>query len=75
MDYICLTAAGDKSEKEWASTADYKVDVGLLLKRVAERSDKIDSIGYCMSPDTSTVQPLPSSWTDLQIDGPMTKVS
>jgi len=46
-----------------------------LLKRIAERSDKIESVGYCLSPDTTTVQALPSSWKDLQIDGPMSKVS
>ena len=63
------------SKKEWASIADYKIDLGLLLKRIAERSGKIESVGYCLSPDTTTVQALPSSWKDLQIDGPMSKVS
>ena len=75
MDYIALTSAGEKPEKEWASTADYKMDLGLLLKRIAERADKIESVGYCLSPDTTTVQALPANWQDLQIDGPLSKVS
>ncbi len=75
MDYLSLRSANDRPEKEWASTTDYKMDLGLLIQRLAERADKIASVGYCMSPDSVTSQPIPSHWTDLQLDGPMVEVA
>ena len=75
MDYITLSSDSGKPEKEWASTADYKLDLGLLIKRVAERADKIASVGFCLSEDSITAQKLPSHWIDLQLDGPLVKVS
>lgn len=75
MDYLSLQPANERPEKEWASTVDYKMDLGLLIQRLAERADKIASVGYCMSPDTVTSQTIPSHWTDLQLDGPMVEVA
>lgn len=75
MDYLSLRSSNERPEKEWASTADYKMDLGLLVQRLGERADKVASVGYCISPDTVTSQPIPSHWTDLQLDGPMVEVA
>ena len=59
----------DKPEKEWASPDDFKIDLGKLVQRVSERSEKIQSVDICLSPDITLVDSIPSSWNRIDLDG------
>lgn len=67
-DYIALNAKNGKQEKEWSSPQDYQVDLGRLLERLDQFSDKIETVSYEASPDIEFLQPLPENWTALKID-------
>ena len=70
MDYVALKAANGKTEKEWASPDDYQIDLTRLAKRIGQHSDKINSIGFCASPDVSLLPAdVTSGWTNLNFDG------
>jgi len=63
-DYVKLQAANGKKEVEWSSPADYRVDLALLAKRLAEHTNKIERIRYCVSPDVSFAENagIPTTW-------------
>jgi len=75
MDYVTLVSANGKPEKEWASPADYQIDLSKLQTRLRQHADKIESISYCVSADVALhpADALTSigvaNCCDLNIDG------
>lgn len=72
MDYVCLEPANGKPEKEWAKPDDYRVDLGLLLKRLEGQKARIQRVRYEVSPDLSFGKEagIPAGWTTLRFDAP-----
>ena len=73
-DYVKLVAATGKPQKEWASPADYLVDIAILAQRLDVQRDKIAQIHYCVSPDLQLVTPMPQGWHNLALDGPIADI-
>ena len=67
-DYIKLTPATGKGEKEWSGPVDYQLDLSLLRQRLEAQQNRISRIAYCVSPDLNLDSPL-QSWDDLAYDG------
>jgi CRISPR-associated protein Csh2 len=67
-DYIALHSKNGKEEKAWSSPQDYQVDLGWLLERLSQFSEKIETVSYEASPDIEFSSALPSDWTALKID-------
>jgi len=67
-DYVKMIATSDKKEKEWASPKDYKLDLSLLIKRLGEQNDKIETARYAKSPDIQFTEDLPTDWQTLDIE-------
>lgn len=67
-DYIKMIAATGKDEKAWASPEDYKLDLSLLIKRLDEQKDRIDTVHYDKSPDIQFAKPLTSDWQELDFE-------
>ncbi len=67
-DYVKMVAANNKTEKEWASPEDYKLDLSLLLKRIEEQKDRIEKVRYAKSSDIQFAEDLPSDWLDLDVE-------
>lgn len=75
-DYVSLTATSGKPEKQWASPADYGVDLALLGDRLRSVAAKIARVEYCVSPDIQLNPrldrfelPAGVEWIDLDFDG------
>lgn len=67
-DYVRLNPRGTKIDREWASPEDYKLDLGLLMQRIAEQADRIKTLRYAISPDIHVVQEIPSNWDVVPVD-------
>ena len=69
-DYVKnkMVATNDKAEKEWASPEDYKLDLSLLVKRLGEQKDRIETVRYAKSSDIQFAEDLPSGWQDLDVE-------
>lgn len=68
MDYLKLSS-NEKPEKEMKGPSDYKLDLSLLVKRIHQHQDKIDSISYCVSPDVHFSEHyIDNTWIDLNLD-------
>jgi len=72
-DYVKMIATSDKKEKEkkekeWASPKDYKLDLSLLIKRLGEQNDKIETARYAKSPDIQFTEDLPTDWQPMDIE-------
>lgn len=67
-DYVKLRASQDKPEKEWSTFSDYKVDLSILMSRLAENKDKIAQISYEISPDIQLVSSIPVEWKKFSLD-------
>jgi len=63
-----VSLSGDKSETEWAGPSDYSLDLSILAERLAERSDKIDSVRICTSSDLQLDADLPKEWEQVDFD-------
>lgn len=61
-DYVKPEARTGKPEKEWASPEDYVLNLGRLLDRLDQQSNRIAAIRYAMSPDLHLESPLPATW-------------
>lgn len=73
MDYVHPIAANGKSETEWASPQDYRLDLTRLIERLEEQRRRIDKVRYEVSPDVSFAGAgaIPRHWTALHIDKPV----
>jgi len=67
-DYVKMVAANNKTEKEWASPEDYKLDLSLLIKRLGEQKNRIETVRYAKSSDIQFAEDLPSGWQDLDVE-------
>ena len=67
-DYIKLTPANRKGEKEWSGPVDYQLDLSLLRQRLEAQQSRTSRVAYCVSPDLN-LDSLPPSWKDLAYDG------
>lgn len=67
-DYVKMVAANGKDEKAWASPEDYKLDLSLLIKRLGEQKDRIETVRYAKSSDIQFAEDLPSVWQDLNVE-------
>ena len=67
-DYVKMVAANGKNEKAWASPEDFKLDLSLLIKRLGEQKDRIETVRYAKSSDIQFVEDLPSGWRDLGVE-------
>ena len=70
-DYVRMVAANGKDkkdEKAWASPEDYKLDMSLLIKRLGEQKDKMETVRYAKSSDIQFAEDLPSGWQDLDVE-------
>lgn len=67
-DYVCLAAVGDKEEKAWSSPADYRVDLSILMDRIAGQSDRIQTVRYALSEDVQLASGLPADWVPMDIE-------
>jgi CRISPR-associated protein Csh2 len=70
-DYVKMVAANGKDkkdEKAWTSPEDYKLDLSLLLKRLGEQKDRIETVRYAKSSDIQFAKDLPSDWQDLDVE-------
>jgi CRISPR-associated protein Csh2 len=77
-DYVKMAATNGKDEKEWASPADYKLDLGLLIKRLEEQKGRIETVRYAKSSDIIlsgelsgkelSDKQLPADWQTLDIE-------
>ena len=54
-DYVGLAAVGDKEDKAWSSPADYRVDLSMLVSRIAGQSGRIQNVHYALSQDIQLV--------------------
>jgi CRISPR-associated protein Csh2 len=70
MDYVKLEQSTGKPEREWASPADYVIDLSLLRKRFREQTNRIEKIRYESSPDIflKDKETFPDDWQSLRID-------
>lgn len=67
LSYITLT--GDKPQNEWTGPEDYTADISKLVQRLEERTDKVDIVTLCTSPDlTFTGDGVPASWNRIDLD-------
>lgn len=75
MDYVETEAIGGKPKKEWASPADYKLDITPLLKRFQGQAERIERIRYEVSPDMAFEEGsnIPGPWKKLGFDSPCPK--
>jgi len=70
-DYVKMVAANSKDkkdEKEWASPEDYKLDMSLIVKRLEEQKNRIETVRYAKSSDIQFAKGLPSEWQDLDVE-------
>jgi CRISPR-associated protein Csh2 len=67
-DYVKLQAVNKKTEKAWASPADYEIDLSMLTERINSQKDRIEKIGYDKSSDIQLMEKLPSDWIKLDIE-------
>jgi len=69
-DYVKnkMVATNGKPEKEWASPEDYKLDMSLIVKRLEEQKNRIETVRYAKSSDIQFAKDLPSDWQDLDVE-------
>lgn len=67
-DYVGLAAVGDKEDKAWSSPADYRVDLSMLVSRIAGQSGRIQNVHYALSQDIQLVSGLPADWVTMDIE-------
>ena len=67
-DYVRLVDVSGKEEKAWASPADYQVDLKMLMDRLRERSEVIQTIRCAKSSDLGLAQKLPDEWQALKLE-------
>jgi CRISPR-associated protein Csh2 len=67
-DYVKMVAANGKDEKAWASPEDYKLDMSLIVKRLGEQKERIETVRYAKSSDIQFAEDLPSDWQDLDVE-------
>lgn len=67
-DYVKLIPVGEKEEKEWATPADYKVDLSLLFDRITSHAGMIDKIRYAKSPDMICEASPLGEWQKMDIE-------
>ena len=63
-----MVATNGKPEKEWASPEDYKLDMSLIVKRLEEQKNRIETVRYAKSSDIQFAKDLPSDWQDLDVE-------
>jgi len=67
-DYVSLSAVGDKEEKAWSSPADYRMNLSMLLDRIAGQSERIQTVRYALSEDIQLASDLPDGWEPIDIE-------
>jgi CRISPR-associated protein Csh2 len=67
-DYVKMVATNNKEEKEWGSPEDYKLKISLLIKRLTEQKNKIETVSYAKSPDIQFTEELPKEWKTLNLE-------
>jgi CRISPR-associated protein Csh2 len=70
-DYVRMVAANGKDKKDenaWTSPEDYELDLSLLIKRLGEQEDRIETVRYAKSSDIKFAEDLPSGWQDLDVE-------
>lgn len=67
-EYVKLSSTNGKEEKEWASPADYNVDLDVLLKRLNSQDARIAKVRYAKSQDISILQEPPTKWELLDVE-------
>lgn len=73
-DYVKMVATKDKEgangkkEKEWASPEDYKLDLSLLIERLKEQKDRIETVRYAKSSGIQLTEDLPSNWETFDVE-------
>ncbi len=67
-DYVKMSATNGKDEKEWASPVDYKLDAGLLINRMEEQKNRIETVRIAKSSDISLSTELPVDWQTFDIE-------
>jgi len=69
IDYVKPVAENGKSEKEWSSPADYRLDCTLLKQRLDEVKGKIARVRFDISPDIRfATENVIDGWERLGID-------
>ncbi|MEW6327034.1 MAG: type I-B CRISPR-associated protein Cas7/Csh2 [Thermodesulfobacteriota bacterium] len=63
-----MVATNGKPEKEWESPQDYKLGMSLLIKRLGEQKDRIETVRYAKSSDIQFAEDLPLDWQDLDVE-------
>jgi len=67
-DYIKLCSTNEKYEKEWSSPNDYSVDLSMLIERIDQYKDNVESVSICKSPDIELINDLPENWKQMELD-------
>ncbi len=69
-EYITVDSKNGKAQKEWSSPTDYLVDFSVLKQRLADHTQKVESVSYCISPDIEykTDGEPDEKWQKISID-------
>jgi len=63
QEYLHLESASGKSEKEWATPADFRIDISKLAERLKSQEARIAKIRLARSPDITLFNKNNAGWT------------